>query len=108
MQLINNVIDTAIFNAVKAKAKNIKLIGDVVDEYTVIHIKDDGCGFPEDVIDQQGRKSLKSLNTNNTGLGLFFARQICEMHRTDDNRGHLELSNNNPEPGACLTLQLPS
>ena len=108
VQLITNVIDTSIYNAVKSGVENIKLSAGNLKDYTVIRIEDDGNGFPDYILNNQGQNSELNLEEGNTGLGLYFAKQICEMHETDNKWGYIQLQNKLSMPGACVSLFLPN
>lgn len=108
VQLLTNVIDTSIYNAVKSGVDNIKLSADNLGDCTVIRIEDDGNGFPDYILKNQGQNSELNLEEGNTGLGLYFANQICEMHTTDNKKGYLRLQNNFSMSGACVSLFIPN
>ena len=108
VQLLTNVIDTSIYNAVKAGVNNIKLTANELQDYIVIRIEDDGEGFPDYVLQNQGQNSVLNLEEGNTGLGLYFAKEICEMHEADDKQGYIELQNKHSMNGACISLFIPN
>jgi len=108
VQLITNVIDTTIYNAVKAGVKKIQLSAENNNDFTVIRIEDDGPGFPDYILNNQGQNSEVNLEEGNTGLGLYFAKLICEMHENDNKVGYMKLQNNRSTTGACVSLFIPN
>lgn len=107
-QLIFNIIDTAIYNAMQAGATTLKLHAKCTDKYLQICIEDNGPGFPDELLTQ----SLDQLNPSNltqhkTGLGLYMAQQIIQAHHHQDRKGYLQLSNDSSLGGGRLSLFLP-
>jgi two-component system, OmpR family, sensor histidine kinase SenX3 len=43
----------------------------------------------------------------NTGLGLYFARQVAAMHREGEQHGEVRLQNGGTYGGACFAVRLP-
>jgi hypothetical protein len=107
-QLILNIIDTAIYNALQAGATALSLHAQCIDHYLQIHIDDNGPGFPDEFLE----KSLDQLSPSNlaehkTGLGLYMAQQIIAAHQHQDRQGYLQLSNQSSLGGGRLGLWLP-
>lgn len=68
----------------------------------VIEVRDEGPGFPPDLISQLGEPYVTTkADRGGTGLGLFVSRGIVEAHG-----GRLEFINA-PEGGACVRIRLP-
>jgi len=99
VDLINSVIDTAIHNALRFTNKELLLSAEQVStnkgsSFLCIHVEDDGPGFPDSMVDNtplSGEKikeqsSEHSFSEGNTGLGLFFASQIAQVHSTKKDR----------------------
>ena len=70
-----------------------------------ISVRDQGCGIPEDELEQVFDKFVQSSRnrqgSGGTGLGLAISREIARAH------GGEVKGSNNPEGGACFTLCLP-
>ena len=70
-----------------------------------ISVRDQGCGIPEDELEQVFDKFVQSSRnrqgSGGTGLGLAISREIARAH------GGEVKGANNPEGGACFTLFLP-
>jgi signal transduction histidine kinase len=108
-QLINNVLDTLIANAITAGATALKLqLLHDSDQYLLIRLDDNGPGFPDSLL----HHNLATLQTaqaheNKTGLGLYLANQILQAHHQMGKVGSILLENNPDTPGARATLKLP-
>ncbi len=106
--LISNVVDTAVFNALSTDASEIFVEVKKQKPYIAVHIEDNGPGFPEDLIAKPLEEIRPTqLKENKTGLGLFFATQIAQAHENCSHAGKLELSNHRTLNGACVSLYLP-
>lgn len=106
--LVNIVLDTAIYNAVKEGAKHITLSADYVDGYYLrIQIHDDGPGFPAAMLEGTDTGSSIKADGTSTGLGLYFARQLIGQHQEGEKQGRVELGTSDRLPGACVSLYLP-
>ena len=114
-QLMNNVMDTLIWNAVNAGARSIHLSCDSnklstsnATPYVQIHIDDDGPGFPPHLLEQPLDEFKPSdARESKTGLGLYFANSILAAHRHKNHSGYITLANHTETPGARVTLFIP-
>jgi len=66
-------------------------------------VADDGPGFPDNLLKDGGVVPLP-VSGRGTGLGLYLARKIAELHCLDDRHGYVELSNSG---GAVFRMVLP-
>ncbi len=109
--IVSVVLDTAIYNAVKAGAKTIRLKCDSPQEhqdgFLHLEIHDDGPGFPASLLNQPIKLSSGNAEDRSTGLGLFFAQRLISRHQEDNKQGHIELTSSDPLGGACVRLFLP-
>ena len=101
------VMDTLIYNAIKAGAKSLLFCADEDDAYLSIAVHDNGPGFPEHMLGNDIQQSKLSVDENSTGLGLYFAQQLLQSHKEGDRQGHLELAKSEKLPGAKVILKLP-
>ncbi|MCG8315688.1 MAG: HAMP domain-containing histidine kinase [Pseudomonadales bacterium] len=101
------VMDTLLYNAVKAGAKKILLSADEDSQFLYLYLHDNGPGFPEDMLTGQISQSKLSVDKQSTGLGLFFAQQLLASHQEDDRQGGLSLGKSEVLGGAKVTLSLP-
>ena len=70
-------------NAVKFSKTEVKIFLESDNNKVKILIKDDGPGFPEDIIDLIGEPYIKTrsreiINKSGLGLGTFLGKQLLE------------------------------
>lgn len=107
-QLILNIIDTAIYNALQAGATAISLQAQRLEQHWQICIDDNGPGFPEELLTQSlDQLKPSDLAQHKTGLGLYMAKQIMQAHQHRDQQGYLQLCNASSLGGGRLSLFLP-
>lgn len=106
-ELIGNVIHNVLINAARYAKEKIRLSADVEDNWLVIHIEDDGNGFPPFMINAEPLSEETEHNPNSTQLGLFFAAKIAHFHRQGNRRGRIELSNGGAFDGGVFSIYLP-
>lgn len=97
--LISQVFDNIISNAVEYAENQISIEYQLVEDIFSITICDDGIGFlAEDLpyLTQAFYRAEKDFNKQHTGLGLYIAKRICEKHG-----GHVILKNH-PAGGAIV------
>ena len=76
--------------------------------YLVIHIKDNGKGYPDDMLCCTGQQQKGiSFSSGSTGLGLYFAARAAEMHKNKSKRGFISISNDGIDNGGCFSIYLP-
>jgi len=107
-ELIEGVIANLINNAYRYANKKIRLSANVENKQLKICVKDDGPGYPEKMISQfSPANSRINYSTGSTGLGLYFAALIAELHTNKAQVGTIVLSNDGINAGGCFTLYLP-
>jgi signal transduction histidine kinase len=86
--LIERVIENLLDNAVRHTSKDglIRLSFNIQDGDLAIHIRDTGCGIPEEdlpyIFDRFYKKERsQGSQTNQSGLGLAIAKRILELHQ---------------------------
>jgi len=90
--LVRMALANALHNACRHARATIKLAAYEHDAMLVFEVADDGAGFPEKVLLDAG-KSPAPASDFGTGLGLYLARKIAELHRLHERHGRIELSN---------------
>ena len=81
---------------------------DIDSRYMKIVVKDSGPGIPEDQLEKvferyyQLENQMRGSYNWGTGIGLYFARTLAQMHH-----GYLKAGNRTTGPGAVFTLILP-
>lgn len=101
--LARMALANALHNACRFARARVGLAVYENDKMLVFEIADDGCGFPESVL-AEGGMSPSSPSVRGTGLGLYLARKIAEMHLLEGRKGYIELSN---AKGAVFRMILP-
>ncbi len=102
------IINTIINNALRHANNKIMLKADSNKTELIINILDDGCGYPNSVLNQNiTEQSELNFNNGNTGLGLYFAKVVAEMHTKGKQHGHIELSNDGIDHGGKFSIHLP-
>jgi len=102
--LVLGVLNSVINNTFRHAATRVTLGCAVHEGYTVFTVADDGPGYPESVLSSDLVSPLEAPGSGSTGLGLYFARRVAELHRHRERCGRIELSN---RPGSCFQLFLP-
>jgi K+-sensing histidine kinase KdpD len=106
--LLTTAVRNAVMNSLKHAKSKILLNVDVINKWLCISIEDDGPGFPQHMLgDFHGDVGDIDVTTNGTGLGLFFASQIAQMHISKDKIGYLKLSTSELLGGAKLSIYIP-
>lgn len=107
-QLINNVLDTLIANALSAGATELTLIADShLDDQLILELQDNGPGFPSHLLNQDFNSlQTEQAHENKTGLGLYLANQILQAHQNKTATGRMELLNLEAG-GASVSLIIP-
>ncbi|MDX1695614.1 MAG: HAMP domain-containing sensor histidine kinase [Ketobacteraceae bacterium] len=101
------VMDTLIYNAIKAGARQLLFTAHEDDLYLYLQLHDDGPGFPESMLEGDISQSTISVDHSSTGLGLYFAQSLLSAHREGDRVGHLSLGRSDRLEGARVTLAFP-
>lgn len=105
--LIETVLENIIGNAIRYTQSKIH-ISCKQKQFTIIEVTDNGPGYPSAMIELAG-SYMQGINqsTGSTGLGLFFAQKIAELHRHKKRRGKIILSNGGELGGGKFELLLP-
>lgn len=109
LNLMTGVMGNAISNALRYTKDRLLITAEATDNGLTIAVEDNGKGFPAFMLEQQAeflRPELGFLN-NNTGLGLYFTKQVLDMHTHDDLQGRVELTNDGALGGGRLAILLP-
>jgi len=111
--IVNIVLDTAIYNAVKEGANTVLMSADYDNDSNMlcIQIHDDGPGFPaamlEAALNDKREQGKVKADGQSTGLGLFFAQRLISQHQEDGRSGRVELGTSQRLSGACVSLLIP-
>lgn len=106
--LVNTAIRNAAMNALKVAKTKIQFLATIENGYLKLQVVDDGEGYPEAILGRlEGYIGKVDLNTNSTGLGLYFAEKVAKMHNNAGKQGYIELTNEKNSKGASFNLYLP-
>ena len=103
-QKVLQVFVNLINNAAQAMAgRGVLTVGtSLVDDKVVATVGDTGPGIPDETLDSIWKPFFTTKEAGEgTGLGLSICKEIVEQH------GGNVMASNNPEGGACFTLELP-
>ena len=107
-ELIATVLGNSINNAIRFARDSLLIT--VSDEagQLVITVNDDGEGYPAQMIERQA-EYVQGINpsSGSTGLGLYFAARIAQLHQRNGVHGRTEISNGGPLGGGLFSLYLP-
>jgi signal transduction histidine kinase len=101
--LVRMALANALHNACRAAKSQIKMAAYTRGKMLVLEVADDGLGYSESLL-KSGGAEPSAASGRGTGLGLYLARKIAELHRLDNLQGSVELSNAN---GAVFRMILP-
>ncbi len=106
--LIRGVINNLIGNGLRYTSEKIVIYAEMIDDYLVFSIEDDGSGFPQVMIDAQAAfNQNKSLNEGHTQLGIYFASMVARLHKNGEREGFVKLANRQRLEGGCFSIWLP-
>lgn len=101
--LVRMALANAIHNACRAAKSIVKLSAYEQDRMLVLEVADDGSGYPENLLITAGAEP-SPVSGRGTGLGLYLAKKIAELHCLENRCGYVALSNEN---GAVFRMMLP-
>lgn len=114
--LIAGILNNVLVNASRYANKTIRVIARPnANNGVVIEVRDDGPGFPEKMLSANANAPQDQFanddrgidfHSGSTSLGLYFAAQVANLHCRGDERGTIELTNQQPN-GSCFRLVLP-
>jgi signal transduction histidine kinase len=101
--LVRMALSNAMHNACRSAHSRIKLAAREQDRMLVLEVADDGPGFPDGMLKNDG-DTPTCVSNRGTGLGLYLARKIAELHKLEGRCGRITLSN---DKGAVFRMFLP-
>lgn len=105
--LIASAVRNAAMNAMKFAKSRIHLSIKQQEEFIIIQVEDDGPGYPDDMLGSvENIKGNIDLNSGSTGLGLYFAEIVAELHNTKTHKGWVELGKSSLG-GALFQIHIP-
>lgn len=102
--LIRLALANAVHNACRFANSTVTLTACIEDGFLVFGVSDDGKGFPDAMLGA-APATPSAAGSRGTGLGLYLADRIAELHRMNGRCGGVILCNK--EGGAQFQLRLP-
>lgn len=101
--LVRLALSNAVHNACHSAKTQVRLSARGQDGMLVLEVRDDGPGFPSSMQSNHG-DTPAAASGRGTGLGLYLARKIAELHKLEGRCGRIALSN---DGGAVFRMFLP-
>lgn len=101
--LVRMALSNALHNACRYAKSRVVLSAYEKDKMVVLEVSDDGHGYSESMMAEAGAEP-SAVSGIGTGLGLYLARRIAELHQLDGRPGRIELGN---AGGAVFRMMLP-
>lgn len=98
-ELVADCLVNALQNALRAARTTVRLDAAATPAGLALTVADDGPGFPPELPEH--------ADGTRSGVGLFIARRIAELHSRHGRHGELFLENGGPLGGAVFRLVLP-
>ena len=106
--LVRGVLNNAIGNAVRYSRDCLLVGAEGANDYTVIHVQDNGKGFPQSMLDLHNAPLPSAdFGQGRTRLGLHFADKVAKLHKDKDRIGFIRLENGGRLQGGCFSIWLP-
>jgi K+-sensing histidine kinase KdpD len=107
-ELLGSVVANVIANSIRYARSALLISAREEGGQLLLSINDDGVGYPTAMLDQQADYVLGlNQSSGSTGLGLYFAARIAELHERNGVRGRIELRNGGPLGGGEFRIYLP-
>jgi len=105
--LISMVVSNIVGNAIRYAHSKILVSAEITDTLCIT-ICDDGPGYPAPMLELVGDYMLGiNQSTGSTGLGLFFAHQVANLHAHGGKTGCIDLKNGGPLGGGIFQIKIP-
>ncbi|MGV8921331.1 MAG: sensor histidine kinase [Pseudomonas sp.] len=107
-ELIGSVVSNIVTNAIRFARSAVSIRVAEEDGQLVLAINDDGPGYPEHMVESQMDYVLGiNQSSGSTGLGLYFAARIAELHERGGVKGRIEIGNGGALGGGEFRVWLP-
>jgi signal transduction histidine kinase len=107
-ELLGSVVANVIANSIRYARSALLISAREEDGQLLLSINDDGVGYPPAMLEQQADYVLGlNQSSGSTGLGLYFAARIAELHERNGVLGRIELRNGGPLGGGEFRIYLP-
>lgn len=102
--LLRLALENALHNACRHAGQRVSLKAVKSGDRLHMTVADDGPGFSEDMLLLNAGETPMPASRNGTGLGLYLAAHIAQLHENSGECGTIFLENRD---GAVFTLSLP-
>lgn len=105
--LLSMVVSNIIGNSIRYAHSKI-YISATANQMISVNINDDGPGYPEKML-QLGCDYMHAIDksSGSTGLGLYFAKKVSELHCLGERKGTIQLSNGGKLGGGEFIISIP-
>lgn len=105
--LIEGLLGNVLTNSIRYTQSKLQFFVTEKEDWLHIQIRDDGAGFPDNMLNLLAQPAAVCFASGATGLGLFFCQKIAELHTNGERKGYVQLSNDPETKGAIFDLFLP-
>ncbi|TJZ72931.1 HAMP domain-containing histidine kinase [Chitiniphilus eburneus] len=106
--LIAGVLGQALTNAINYTTDTVRIAAGVEHDELWLAVEDNGRGYPPQMlVDSRKAVSGVDFSSGSTGLGLYFAEHVAQLHRNRERIGSLRLENGGPLGGGRFVITLP-
>ncbi len=106
--LIAGVVNNVLNNSYRYAKDKIIIRADENNGYFELIIEDNGVGYPEEILNKSLDTSRGvNFTTGSTGLGLYFAKMVAQLHKNKGKEGIVGISKGTTYGGSCFTISLP-
>lgn len=106
--LVIGVVGNALNNAIHYTDDRVRLAVAKVDGFLEIRVEDNGRGYPPPLLEaSMAQNAGVNFLSGSTGLGLYFANVVAQMHTHRGRSGSVMLENGGAWGGGCFVLRLP-
>lgn len=101
--LVRLALANAVHNACRYARSRVTLSAGKADDMLVFEVADDGAGYPTEML-MDDTMVPSAASYRGTGMGLYLARKIANLHELEGRRGSIVLDNRD---GAVFRMMLP-
>jgi len=107
-ELLSVVMSNVINNLYKYTRDRLDISAGQSGDYLLIQIRDNGEGYPEWMLSAEtNQQQALRTDMSGTGLGLYFSRLVCGIHRNKGRKGYVTTTNDGINGGGCFSIYLP-
>ena len=99
----------ALNNAYNYTVDKIRVAAKVSGGFLELRIEDNGSGYPNGMLVNDGVSASKGVNfsSGSTGLGFYFTSCVAKMNKNGNSYGSLTIENGGAYGGGCFVVRLP-